>query len=80
MTELNFVCKKCRREFDCDVGEISFPIEENRPRFEIYGRTRMIRRKIEQCQKRITKDLRRCSDCSIEGIIGYGRPHNSWST
>ena len=34
MTELNFLCKKCRIEFDSDVGEISFPIEENRPRFE----------------------------------------------
>ena len=34
MTELNFLCKKCRREFDCDVGKISFPIEETRPRFE----------------------------------------------
>ena len=34
MTELNFLCKKCKREFDCAVGKISFPIEENRPRFE----------------------------------------------
>jgi DNA-directed RNA polymerase subunit RPC12/RpoP len=34
MTELNFLCTKCRREFDCDVGKISFPVEENRPRFE----------------------------------------------
>jgi len=32
--KLNFLCKKCRKEFDCDVGKISFPIEENRPRFE----------------------------------------------
>lgn len=34
MTELNFICTKCKREFDCDVGKISFPIEENQPRFE----------------------------------------------
>jgi hypothetical protein len=34
MTELNFLCKKYRKEFDCDIGKISFPIEENRPRFE----------------------------------------------
>jgi len=34
MTALNFICTKCRREFECDVGKISFPIEENRPRFE----------------------------------------------
>ena len=34
MTGLNFICTKCRIEFDCDVGEISFPIDENRPRFE----------------------------------------------
>ncbi|MGB7531620.1 MAG: hypothetical protein WA977_01390 [Halobacteriota archaeon] len=34
MTELNFLCTKCQREFDCDVGKISFPIEETRPRFE----------------------------------------------
>ncbi len=34
MTELNFLCTKCRIEFNCDVGKISFPIEENRPRFE----------------------------------------------
>ncbi len=34
MTELNFLCTKCRKGFDCDVGKIAFPIEENRPRFE----------------------------------------------
>jgi len=34
MTELNFICTKCKREFDCDLGKIFFPIEENRPRFE----------------------------------------------
>ena len=34
MTELNFQCKKCGREFDCDVGKISFPVKEDRPRFE----------------------------------------------
>jgi len=34
MTELNFQCKKCGREFDCEVGKISFPIGEDRPRFE----------------------------------------------
>jgi len=32
--KLNFICKKCRNEFDCDVGNISFPVGENRPRFE----------------------------------------------
>jgi DNA-directed RNA polymerase subunit RPC12/RpoP len=34
MTELSFLCTKCGKEFDCDVGKISFPVEENRPRFE----------------------------------------------
>jgi DNA-directed RNA polymerase subunit RPC12/RpoP len=34
MTELNFLCTKCRKEFDCDAGKISFPIGEKRPRFE----------------------------------------------
>jgi len=34
MTELNFLCTKRGKEFDSDVGKISFPIEENRPRFE----------------------------------------------
>ena len=34
MAELNFLCKKCRKEFDCDVDKISFPIGGNRPRFE----------------------------------------------
>jgi len=35
MTELNFLCRKCREEFDCNVGKISFPVGENRPRFEM---------------------------------------------
>jgi DNA-directed RNA polymerase subunit RPC12/RpoP len=34
MTELDFLCTKCRKEFDCDVGKVSFPTEEDRPRFE----------------------------------------------
>ncbi|MFZ2070618.1 MAG: hypothetical protein WAV32_03230 [Halobacteriota archaeon] len=34
MPELNFICTKCRKEFDCDVGKISFTVEENRLRFE----------------------------------------------
>jgi len=34
MTELHFKCKKCRKYFDCDVGKISFPPKEERPRFE----------------------------------------------
>jgi len=34
MTELNFLCTNCRKEFDSDIGKISFPIEEDRPRFE----------------------------------------------
>ncbi|MDI6738581.1 MAG: hypothetical protein QME12_08805 [Nanoarchaeota archaeon] len=24
MTEINFKCKKCRKEFDCEVGKITF--------------------------------------------------------
>lgn len=34
MTELNFKCKGCKRYFDCDVGKISFPPKQERPRFE----------------------------------------------
>ena len=34
MTKLNFLCTKCRKEFDSDIGKISFPIEEDQPRFE----------------------------------------------
>ena len=34
MTELDFVCKKCQKNFVCDVGDISFPIESERPHFK----------------------------------------------
>ncbi|MCK4348428.1 MAG: hypothetical protein KAW47_07410 [Thermoplasmatales archaeon] len=34
MTELNFVCKNCRKNFDCNVGKSTFPIESERPHFE----------------------------------------------
>ncbi len=34
MTELNFKCMGCKRYFDCDVGQISFPPKQERPRFE----------------------------------------------
>jgi rubredoxin len=34
MTTLNFVCKKCGKGFDSDVGKISFPVEEERPHLE----------------------------------------------
>jgi transcription elongation factor Elf1 len=32
--EINFECKKCRREFDCEVGEISLSDDQMRPVFE----------------------------------------------
>jgi hypothetical protein len=32
--EINFECKKCRREFDCEVGEISLSNDGMRPVFE----------------------------------------------
>ena len=31
---INFKCKKCRKEFNCDVGKISLNNEEMRPVFE----------------------------------------------
>lgn len=36
MSELNFICKKCKKEFDCDVGVITFPsyMPGARPKFE----------------------------------------------
>lgn len=35
MAELNFICKKCKRTFDCDVGEITFPTKPGqRPVFK----------------------------------------------
>lgn len=34
MTKLDFVCKKCQQNFVCDVGDISFPIESERPHFQ----------------------------------------------
>jgi hypothetical protein len=32
--KINFECKKCCREFDCEVGEISLPDDGMRPVFE----------------------------------------------
>ncbi|MCH7728555.1 MAG: hypothetical protein IH991_19045 [Planctomycetes bacterium] len=34
MSVINFKCKKCRREFDGDVGKVTFPPEAMRPVFE----------------------------------------------
>jgi rubredoxin len=35
MAELNFECRKCRKEFDSNVGTIRFPTEPGkRPEFE----------------------------------------------
>lgn len=34
MSRLSFICKKCGEEFDCDVGNISFPPGFERPSFE----------------------------------------------
>lgn len=34
MTKLEFVCKKCQKRFVCDVGNIFFPINQDRPTFE----------------------------------------------
>ena len=31
---INFQCKKCRKEFDCDVGEVGINEETMRPDFE----------------------------------------------
>jgi len=31
---INVYCKKCRIDFDCDVGEIDFPIGKDMPEFE----------------------------------------------
>jgi transcription elongation factor Elf1 len=31
---INFQCKKCRKEFDCDVGKIRINEETMRPDFE----------------------------------------------
>ena len=31
---IDFKCKKCRKEFNCDVGKISLNNEEMRPVFE----------------------------------------------
>ncbi len=34
MTIINFECKKCRTEFDCDVGKIKIDKISIRPKFE----------------------------------------------
>lgn len=36
MAEINFICKKCGKEFDCNVGAITFPsyMPGARPEFE----------------------------------------------
>jgi len=31
---INFKCKKCRKEFDCDVGKIGINEKTMRPNFE----------------------------------------------
>jgi len=31
---INFECKKCQKEFDCDVGKILISEEEMKPTFE----------------------------------------------
>ncbi len=32
--EINFECKKCRREFDCEMGKIGINEQTMRPTFE----------------------------------------------
>lgn len=34
MPIINFECKKCKQEFNCDVGKITFPADSERPNFE----------------------------------------------
>lgn len=34
MAIIHFKCKGCGDEFNYDVGEVKFPLEEERPRFE----------------------------------------------
>lgn len=35
MTIINFFCKRCNKEFFCNIGEIDFRLDEKwRPRFE----------------------------------------------
>jgi hypothetical protein len=31
---VNFECKKCKRDFDCDVGKVSMSDDKMRPVFE----------------------------------------------
>lgn len=31
---INFECKKCRNEFDCDVGKVGIEMKTMRPTFE----------------------------------------------
>ena len=32
--EINFQCKKCRKEFDCEMGTIRINVDTMRPDFE----------------------------------------------
>jgi hypothetical protein len=32
--KINFQCKKCNKEFDCEVGSVSIDYEKGRPIFE----------------------------------------------
>lgn len=34
MSVLNFKCKRCERGFNCEVGEITFPVNSERPHFD----------------------------------------------
>ncbi len=34
MAGLNLQCKRCDSIFDCDVGEITFPVDSDRPVFQ----------------------------------------------
>lgn len=34
MAIINFQCKRCDKEFDCDVGKINFELVDGRPQFE----------------------------------------------
>ncbi len=32
--EINFQCKKCQQEFDCEMGVVRINVEERQPDFE----------------------------------------------
>ena len=31
---INFYCKSCKSDFDCNVGKVDFPIEKDMPEYE----------------------------------------------